>query len=91
MLLWPISHLFSILESDTFCRGYPIECVHGFVVLSGCGYIIIFRGYYVNVPISFWVASLALGQSYDCPNASDATRKDMDKINHYETTPKINA
>ena len=29
------------------------------------------------LPVSFWVASLALGQSYDCPSASEATLKDM--------------
>ena len=29
--------------------------------------------------ISFEVASLALGQSYDCPSASEATMKDMSK------------
>ena len=29
------------------------------------------------LPISFMVASLALGQSFDCPSASEATLKDM--------------
>ena len=33
--------------------------------------------------IYFRVASLALGQSYDCPSASKATLKDMDKIDRY--------
>ena len=28
-------------------------------------------------PISFRVALMALGQSYDCPSASEATLKDM--------------
>ena len=31
------------------------------------------------LPISFRVASLAFGQSYDCPSASEATLKDMSK------------
>ena len=31
------------------------------------------------LPISFGVASLALGQSYDCPSASEKTLKDMGK------------
>ena len=29
--------------------------------------------------IFFRIASLALGQSYDCPSASEATLKNMDK------------
>ena len=31
-----------------------------------------------NLSIFFRVASLALGQSYDCPSASEATLKNMD-------------
>ena len=34
----------------------------------------------VNLPISFRVTSLALGQSYDCPSACEATLKYMDKL-----------
>ena len=33
----------------------------------------------IHLPIFFRVASLALGQSYDCPSASEVTLKDMDK------------
>ena len=33
------------------------------------------------LPISFRVASQALGQSYDCSSACESTLKDMDKIN----------
>ena len=40
------------------------------------------------LPISFRVTSLALGQSYDCPSASEVTLKDMGKINKYQTTTK---
>ena len=36
---------------------------------------------YLHVLIFFGVASLALGQSYDCPSASEATLKDMGKNN----------
>ena len=32
------------------------------------------------LPISFRVASLALGQSHDCPSASEVTLKDMGKL-----------
>ena len=42
------------------------------------GYI--FPFWYIDViylPISFRVASLSLGQSYDCPSASEVTLKDM--------------
>ena len=35
--------------------------------------------YGLILPIFFRVASLALGQSYDCPSASEATLKDMGK------------
>ena len=38
------------------------------------------------LPISFRVAALALGQSYDCPSASEVTLKNIDKINHNQTT-----
>ena len=38
----------------------------------------------------FRVASLALGQSFDCPSASEATLKDMGKINQYQTTTERN-
>ena len=43
---------------------------------------------WLHVPIFFKVASLALGQSYDCPSASEATLKDMGKINWYQTHNK---
>ena len=42
------------------------------------------------LPTSFRVGSLALGQSYDCPSASEATLKDMGIIGMYETTAKQN-
>ena len=35
--------------------------------------------YWSILPISFSVASLALGQSYDCPSASEVTLNDMDE------------
>ena len=37
---------------------------------------------------SLRVPSLALGQSYDCPSASEGTLKDVDNIDHYKTTTK---
>ena len=37
----------------------------------------------IHLPIFFRVTSLALGQSYDFPSASDVTLKDMGKTNLY--------
>ena len=42
-------------------------------------YIISVGGFIAHLPISFKVASLLMGQSYDCPNASEATLKNMYK------------
>ena len=43
----------------------------------------------IHLPVSFTVASLALGQSLDCPSASEVTLRDMGKIiqdeNHSKT------
>ena len=38
-----------------------------------------------SLPIFFSVASLALGQWYDCPSASEVTLKGMGKITWYLT------
>ena len=57
------------------------------------------KSLYMHISISFRVASLALGQSWDCPSASEATLKgmpvkvtlnDMVKIHLYHTTTKRN-
>ena len=37
-------------------------------------------------PISFRVSSLALGQSHDCPSASEVTLKDMGHITQHQAT-----
>ena len=37
-----------------------------------------------NIPISFRIASLALGKSYNCPSASEAILKDMGNIDKYQ-------
>ena len=42
------------------------------------------------IPILFKVALLPLGQSYDCPNASEVTLNSMGKINHCKTNPNQN-
>ena len=47
-------------------------------------------GFMIYLLIFFRVASLALGQSYDCPSASEATLKDMTKLAQYPTTTKHN-
>ena len=47
--------------------------------------ILCFDSYWIHViysPIFFRVASLALGQSYDCPSASEATLKSKGNHNH---------
>ena len=40
----------------------------------------------IHSPILFRDASLAVGQSYDCPSASEATLKNVGKIDVYQTT-----
>ena len=57
---------------------YPTDYAHCLLYFFCGGYVISFcwiSG--VSLSISFRVASLALGQSYDCPSASEATPKDM--------------
>ena len=41
----------------------------------------------IDLPLFVRVASLALGQSYDCPSASEATLLDMSKINLQQILP----
>ena len=57
--------------------------------MFSCVYIIICKWFYVIIlPIYFRVASLALGQSYDCPSASEVTLKYMGKVKLNQTTTK---
>ena len=49
-----------------------------------------FIWYCTILPISFRVISQALGQSYDCPSAREATLKDMGQICLDQTTTKCN-
>ena len=42
--------------------------------------------YAIDLPIFFRVTSLALGQSPDCPSASEVTLNNMGKIVQYQTT-----
>ena len=61
-------------------------CTRFCCALFCCGYVI--SPWWIHVthlPISFRVASLELGQSCDCPTASEATLKDMVEIDHYQT------
>ena len=44
---------------------------------------------YAVLSVFFRVASLALGQSYDCPSASEVTLKKMGRIGQYLTTANI--
>ena len=55
---------------------HPTKCTHCFVL----PYHSYFKMYVIFVPIPFRVASLALGQSYDCPSASEVTLKGMGKL-----------
>ena len=54
-----------------FCLGLNVLIGHVTVAIAGATILI--------VPISFRITSLALGQSYDCPSASEATLKYMGK------------
>ena len=38
--------------------------------------------WWLILPIFLWVTSLALGQSHDCPSASEVTLKDIGEFNH---------
>ena len=46
--------------------------------------------YVIHLPIFFMITSLALGQSCDCPNASEVILKNMGKISAHLTTRKLN-
>ena len=72
---------------------YPIRYAYNVVLVC----FSLFWLYYISLgshviclPISFMVASLALGQSYDCPSASEETMKDMGKIDQNQATTKHN-
>ena len=68
------------------CTACPLKFPWFCCVLSCCGCTI----------DSMWrltlsrVSSLALGQSYDCPSASEVTLNDLSKINHYLITTNHN-
>ena len=44
----------------------------------------------MSLLISFRVTSLALGQSHDCPSASEVTLKDRRNVEQNQTTTKHN-
>ena len=56
---------------------------------DGRGHMISFLLYSYDLSISSRVASLALGQSYDCPSASNVTLEDMGENALYLTTTLI--
>ena len=67
------------------CTVYPIEYVMNSIfhemwtcVGSACIFCICFIVGMICLPIFFRVASMALGQSYDCPSVSVVTLKDVD-------------
>ena len=75
---------FSFFLTWCFIRAtvYPINYANGFAVIYNC-FVIVILLISINVIylyIFYMVTSLALGQSYDCPSASEVTLKDMGKI-----------
>ena len=74
-------------------RVYPMKYAHILVVVCLVLVMLCYSASLIFVmyfPISFRIASLALGQSYDCPSAREVTLKDMGKIGWYITTTKCN-
>ena len=71
----------------------PINmCTRFWCALFCCGCYQILIIYVTDLSIFFRVASQALGQSYDCPSAYEATLKDMGKLtipvpNHDKSVP----
>ena len=50
----------------------PMTYAHSFIVMC-LGLVVSYRYSRIHLPISFRAGSLVLGQSYDCPSASEAT------------------
>ena len=68
---------------------YPINMYMVLLYMFYCGFIISSHWIWeIHLPIFFWVTSLVLGQSYDCPSTSEVTLKNMGYINHYLITTK---
>ena len=82
--------------SHTFTSNVSRSTIHLNNCAHGSCLIVLLCGK-PNSPISHRVASLALGQSYDCPSASEATLKNireiypkwMHKNRQYYTKPSI--
>ena len=68
---------------DAHCDVIVMMLLFGF-----CYIMSLWRIQMIYLPLSFRVASLALGQSLDCPSASEVTLKNMGTINWYQTTTK---
>ena len=72
------------IEIVQYIEEYSIALIMHTLVLS----FVLFWFYYQllihmsNSPIFSRVTSLALGQSYDCPSASEAILKDMGKVTY---------
>ena len=58
--------------------------------VSFCWYYSYWGIHVIYLPIFFKIISLALGKSYDCPSASEATLKEMGRISQCLTTTKYN-
>ena len=66
---------------------HPMNYAHGLMFCFVLFWSYQFHKFLIDVivlPISFRIASLALGQWYDCPNASEVTLKDRGKTIRYE-------
>ena len=65
--IWPVELLSAADVHALLCHGYIISC------WWICA---------VSLPLSIRVATLALGQSHDCPRASEVTLKDRSKMDY---------
>ena len=65
-----------LIKNWIYLTGSQLQCIHTLFV-HFC--VFFWYGTCQFKPVSFRVASLALGQSYDCPSASEAALKNMGK------------
>ena len=63
-------------------------CVQSIYAWFYCVWFVVKWLHMSKLSIFFRVTSLSLGQSHDCPSASEATLKNMGKINKYHITAR---
>ena len=70
----------SVPSQTWYSISHDIWCTVLFCYALCCSYVIRYYSFFVvDLCVFFRVASLALGQSYDCPRAREATLKNMSK------------